>query len=234
MTDRKRRALATFGVAAVLLGAGVAVAFALYPGGYDWAYTVISRLASNRRNPQGSRWLAGSLLLAVPLLWSTVRFLAEVHAPAGSRSHPAILAVRVGLLGALLLGVEGLLGLEYSRRLDKAHEAIALVTFLAFYGGVLGLYLDRIQRTGAFLFPALLVLLPLCAVGVTQIALYFDQRDLGWVSTDWRELGVPPWLSFALWQWLAVLGLGLGVGILVATAPVNAPGAQTPRSPTDR
>jgi hypothetical protein len=118
--------------------------------------------------------------------------------------------------------LEGLFVLELSRRIPKSHEILALVTFLGFYGGVLGLYVHRIRQAISFLPPALMVLLPLCAVGVSQLVLYFDQRDLGWVETSWRELGVPFWLSFAFWQWLAVLFLGLGIGyLLVARAPAE-------------
>ncbi|MGH7481147.1 MAG: hypothetical protein ACRELV_03260, partial [Longimicrobiales bacterium] len=56
---------------------------------------------------------------------------------------------------------------------------------------------------------------PLVAVGVTQLALYLDQRDLGWVDAGWRAMGVPLWLSFAFWQWLAVALLWVGLGFLL-------------------
>jgi hypothetical protein len=35
------------------------------------------------------------------------------------------------------------------------------------------------------------------------------------VNSDWRAMGVPFWLSFAFWQWLAVAMLGTGFGHLV-------------------
>jgi len=160
-------------VVSVVVGGGVAAS--RFPGGYDWVYTVVSHLASTTRNPDGGRWMAGSLLLAL----------------------------------------EGLFGLDLSVLGRKGHEALALATFLGFYAGMLGLYVRRIRRSPAFFAPALLIVLPLLGVGVTQLSLYLGQGTLGWVNPGWRELGVPLWLSFAFWQWLAMGFLGLGLGTLV-------------------
>lgn len=219
MTPNRRGALLLFGGAALTIILGVVVAFARFPGGYDWAYTVISKLASIRQNPEGARWLAGSLLVAVAFLWPVANHLARAYSGGGRLPRFALGALRVGLVGGAVLGLEGVLTLQFSRHLDKAHEAVALATFLGSYGGVLGLYVHGIRQSVAFLFPALLVVLPLAAVGVTQLILYFDQRDLGWVDTAWREMGIPIWLSFAFWQWLAVVFLGVGLGYLVAAGP---------------
>jgi hypothetical protein len=208
----QRRALALFGAAAAAIVLGVAVAAARFPGGFDWAYTVISRLGSPRHNPGGAHWLTGSLLAAALLLWPVVNHLAR---SAGAPARAPIMALRLGLLGALLLGLEGLLALDLSRLHRKGHELVALVTFAAFYAGVLGLHLQRVWAGVARLWGAALVVAPLCAVGASQLALYLGQRDLGWVNTGWRELGVPVWLSFALWQWLAVAFLGLGLAHLL-------------------
>lgn len=201
--------------ATLVLAVGVVVAFSRYPGGYDWVYTVVSRLASPTRNPDGGHWVTGSLLLAVLLFWPATYHLARAHTAGGRRPRLPITALRVGLAGAALLAVEGLLGLDFSRPFRKGHEALAIVTFLGFYGGVLGLFFHRARYGTGSVMGGLVVILPLVAVGLSQTALYFDQRDLGWVNTEWRELGVPFWLSFAFWQWLAVLFLGLGLGYLV-------------------
>jgi hypothetical protein len=215
-------ALLCYGAAASIIVLGVYVAFARFPGGFDWTYTVVSKLASTRQNPDGARWLAGALLAAVALLWPVTTYFGRTLGGSGRLGRIAIVVLRGGLIGGALLGIEGLFVLELSRRIPKSHEILALVTFLGFYGGVLGLYVHHIRQAISFLPPALMVLLPLCAVGVSQLVLYFDQRDLGWVETSWRELGVPFWLSFAFWQWLAVLFLGLGIGyLLVARAPAE-------------
>jgi hypothetical protein len=214
-TDRNY-ALILFAAAALTVTAGVAVAAARFPGGFDWVYTVISRLGSERHNPDGAMWLALSLLIAVCLLWPVTGLLARGAAPRGGRPWRSILALRIGLIGAGLLALEGLSPLDLSSVARKGHEAVALATFAGMYGGVLGLYAHRLRRSASFLWPALLVVLPICAVGISQVALYLDQRDLGWVDTAWREMGIPFWLSFAFWQWLAVAFLGIGFGVLVA------------------
>ncbi len=210
-----RGAVICFSASALIAMAGVAVAAAQVPGGFDWVYTVISRLGSRRHNPDGAVWLAGALLLTTLLLWPVAGHLDRASARLGSRPRLTVLALRLGLLGGMLLSIEALFALDLSWLHRKGHEILALVTFLGLYGGVLGLYVHRIRHASGALWPALLVLLPLCAVGISQLALYFDQRELGWVNTAWREMGVPFWLSFAFWQWLAVAFLGLGLGLLV-------------------
>jgi hypothetical protein len=77
--------------------------------------------------------------------------------------------------------------------------------------------LQRARHAAVAPWAALLVILPIIAVGLSQFLLYVGQRELGWVNTGWRELGVPLWLSFAFWQWLAVALLGAGLGHLVVT-----------------
>jgi hypothetical protein len=217
------RALLLFTAASLAVTAGVAVAASRFPGGFDWVYTVISRLGSQRHNPDGAVWLSLSLLVAVCLLWPVAGLLGRGAASGGPRPRRSIVALRIGLAGAALLAIEGPLTLDLSRIARKGHEAVALATFLGMYGGVLGLYLHRLRRSGSFLWPALLVVLPICAVGISQVVLYLDQRNLGWVDTAWREMGIPFWLSFAFWQWLAVGFLGIGLGVLVAVRSGPAP-----------
>jgi hypothetical protein len=42
-------------------------------------------------------------------------------------------------------------------------------------------------------------------------------------------MGVPVWLSFAFWQWLAVAFLGLGLGYLVVASGRSAASARSRR-----
>jgi hypothetical protein len=211
----RNKALLYYAGAALLVLLGVATAAVRFPGGFDWAYTVISRLGSHRHNPDGAVWLAASLLGGVALLWPVAGHLSRAYAASPRPPRVSPTALRGGLVGGAILGIEGLFALEFSRLARKAHEIVALLTFLGLYWGVLGLYLHRIRQSASFLWPALLVVGPLLAVGISQLALYFGQRDLGWVNTDWRDMGVPVWLSFAFWQWLAVAFLGIGIGVLV-------------------
>lgn len=207
-------AVVRYVAALTVVVAGAAVAVHNFPGGFDWPYTVVSKLASPRHNPDGGAWLCGALLAAMLMLWPVA---AHLGGSAGNRARPraAVAALRTGLAGGALLALEGLLALDFSGILRKGHEALALVTLVGFYAGVLGLYAYRIRREAAFLWPALLVVLPLVAIGVSQLTLYLGQRELGWVDAGWRQLGVPLWLSFAFWQWLAVALLGTALGHLV-------------------
>jgi hypothetical protein len=224
MHESPNTARLCFAAAASSLILGGAVAAARFPGGFDWTYTVVSHLASTSRNPDGGRWVSGSLLMAVAFLWPVTHHLHRKFARTAPRPRASIAALRIGLIGGALLALEGLVGLDLSRLGRKGHEAVAVATFLGFYGGVLGLYFHRIRQAASFLVPALLVILPLCAVGVTQLALYLGQAELGWVNPGWREIGVPFWLSFAFWQWLAVAFLGMGLGTLVLTGDADGGG----------
>lgn len=195
-------ALATFAV-------GVAMAARFFPDPpYDWMYTVVSELASRKHNPQGGQWFSIALGLSMLALWPVVSHLRDTI---GERRWP-ILALRAGILFGVAVGVERLAFVRFSSLVHNGHEALAVGTFAGLYTGLLGLYWQRVRRgwTGA-----LVVAAPLAAIFVTQIAIYFDQRDLGWVDHRWREMGVSLWLSFAFWQWLAVSLLWVGLGHLL-------------------
>jgi uncharacterized membrane protein YhaH (DUF805 family) len=218
----RERAIAFFAGAMLAIVAGAWLAAWHFPGGFDWGYTVISRLASRKHNPDGGAWLSGGLLAAMLLLWPVA---AHVGAGSGDASRPrfAVAALRAGLAGGVLLAVEGLFTIDLSGPVRKGHELLALLTFVGLYAGVLGLHVQRVRDGGAARWPALAVVVPLVAVGASQLALYVGQHDLGWVNTAWRELGIPLWYSFAFWQWLAVAALWLGLGHLVATGGRHAP-----------
>ncbi len=110
------------------------------------------------------------------------------------------------------MGLERLFVHHISDLIHKAHEILALLTFLGLYLGILGLLIAGIPRRKDFAWPILLVVSPLLAIGLTQFSLYLDQRDLGWVDTSWRSMGIPFWQSFAFWQWWAVGLLWIGLG----------------------
>lgn len=195
-------ALATFWV-------GVVMAARHFPDPpFDWMYRVVSELASRKHNPPGGHWFSIALGLSMLALWPVVSCLRET---VGGRRWP-IVALRAGVLFGVAVGIERLVFVRLSSIVDNGHEALSVGAFAGLYTGMLGLYWQRVRlgRTGA-----LLVAAPLAAIFVTQILIYFDQRDLGWVDHGWREMGVSPWLSFAFWQWLAVAFLWLGLGHLL-------------------
>ena len=189
-----------------------------FPGGFDWAYTVASALASQKHNPEGSLWFAGALTLAMALLWPYVSALKQAQ---GSMQPGlaafAIGALRTGLISGALLGLERLLIRDLSTLFYKAHEILGLFTFFGLYFGIIGLLVHAMLRHRSYVVLLLLIVSPLLAIGITQFWLYIDQRELGWVDTGWRAMGISVWLSFAFWQWLAIGFLWLGLGLLAFT-----------------
>ena len=185
-----------------------------YPGGFDWIYTVASALASQKHNPAGYMWFASTLGLAMLLLWPYVTALQKARHPALPATSIAISALRAGLICGMLLGLEKLLIRDLSNWVYKAHEILGLLTFTGLYIGILILMVQAMLRQRVYALPLLLVASPLAVIGITQFWLYLDQRDLGWVDTSWRDMGIPLWLSFAFWQWLAIGFLWAGLGLL--------------------
>ena len=185
-----------------------------YPGGFDWVYTVVSALASQKHNPVGSFWLAGALSMAMALLWPYVAALKTRLASSIPVAGFAIGALRMGLICGVLLGAEKLLIHDLSSLIYKAHEILALLTFFGLYIGILSFLIQAKLRQRINAIQAMLGAGSLMAVGIILFWLYLVQRDLGWVDTSWRELGVPFWSSFAFWQWLTIAFLWVGLGLL--------------------
>ncbi|WP_455208498.1 hypothetical protein [Kaarinaea lacus] len=214
-----KRALWWFWAALLILSFGFILAARRYPGGFDWGYTVVSALASQKHNPAGSAWFAGGFGLSMALLWPYVSSLKKSLCPLLPQTAELSIGVlRIGLICGVVLGVESLLIHDISAWIYKAHEILALLAFLGFYIGILGLLIQVMLRQRIYVLPVLLVASPLLAIGVTQFWLYLDQRDLGWVDTSWRDMGIPLWLSFAFWQWIAIGFLGAGLVILSFTS----------------
>jgi hypothetical protein len=201
-----------FAIGVATFWVGVAMAARLFPDQpYDWMYSVVSELASRKHNPEGGRWFSAALGISMLCLWPAVSVLRRT---VGERRWP-ILALRAGVLFGVAVGVERLVFARFSHFVHNGHEALAVGAFAGLYTGLLGLYGQHIRRgwTGA-----LVVAAPLAAIFIAQAAIYFDQRDLGWVGRHWREMGVSPLLSFAFWQWIAVAMLWVGLGHLLWTS----------------
>lgn len=199
---------------AVFLG-GVGLAAAAYPVGFDWQYTVISRLASRKHNPDGSLWFSIGLTLSMLLLWPVMERIRPRGRGAWATTAGA--ALRAGLVFAVLVGLERAIFLHVSDLVAKSHEALALLAFLSLYVGLLAVYAQRVASGAGGRWRALAGMSPLVLVGLGSVALYALQRDVGWVKPNWRELGVPPWQGFAFWQWLTIVVLWSAVAHLLAT-----------------
>jgi hypothetical protein len=211
---RPNRVICWYFASLLVLSLGSILAARHYPGGFDWPYTVASALASQKHNPTGSIWFAGALIVSMMLLWPYVSTLKIALGPSRPVTEFAIAAMRLGLVCGVLVGAERLLIHNLSDWIYKAHEILAILFFLGLYFGVFGLLLQAMLRQRIYVIPVLLIASPLLAIGLTQFWLYLEQRDLGWVDTSWREMGIPLWLSFAFWQWLAIGFLTMGLGLL--------------------
>ena len=210
------RAAAWWYLAAVAVFAGgVALAARDYPGGFDWPYMVASTLASPVDNPAGGVWFAGAWTVSMLMLWWCASVLKR-HLPpwASLMARGAYGILQFGLMCFALVGLDMLLGRLVSKHIHKGHEIFALVAFFATYLGVLGSLAGALRDRRFHTLPVLVVATPLIGVGITQAWLYFAGRQLGWVDESWRTQGVPVWLSFAFWQWLAIGFLLAGVGLL--------------------
>ena len=137
-----------------------------------------------------------------------------------SKGNSYVKLLRYGPAGAEkpgMLDADGTIR-DLSAQFYKAHEILGLLTFFGLYFGIICLLVPAMLRQKAHVFTLMLIVGPLLAIGITQFWLYLDQRDLGWVDTSWRAMGIPVWLSFAFWQWLAIGLLWLGLGLLRFTA----------------
>jgi hypothetical protein len=174
---------------------GLGLAARSYPSEYDWRYMTISSLLYQDRNPQGYGWgRAGLVICGVCGLWWVLRSargqgLATVSLAAGYAS--------MGLCALLPSPLRGI---------PRPHEALALAAFIALCIGVSRLSFAVIarrqaRRRGGALAVACLPLLPVLFAAAAQA--YATRADLPWVSLAWRARGIPPYWSFAFWEWVA-------------------------------
>ena len=219
LTNRKKPSVWLWYMASIaLLGAGCILGSQGYPGGFDWMYEVMSALASSKHNPDGGKWFSGGLVLGMATLfpvWNALRLEATVYGTRWELRWATTLAI--GIASGVVVGLERLFIYHISDSLNKAHEAIAVLSFMGLYLGTLGIAIERsrsrIDLTNRW--TACIIAGPLIAIGASQLFLYLDQRDLGWVDRSWRDMGIPLWLSFAFWQWIASAAIWLGLGLLL-------------------
>lgn len=213
---------------AVFFVGGLALCAWLFPGAFDWRYQAMSNLASSAKNPAGYLFWSLAVALSIVMGLPTCGYFARRFALSSPlMSAYAAFALRAGYLAGILLGFETAFFPNYGGLIYKAHEITAIITIAGIYLGVAGFWycltawLVKVRRRPAwfgasvFLLPAI----PMTGVMLSQAWLFFDPNRPGWVSREWIALGIPVWLSFAFWEWLAVCGLVLCICILAFVLP---------------
>ena len=184
-----------------------------FPDHYDWRYVTISQLIYPERNPAGHVWasIALAACAAAGLIW--VCLLPSPH------RFPGVQVLGIGyfcMIGSSLLP-------ERVLRLPYGHETIAIAGFICVCTGLVQVSLRylSIDRARPRFLPLLLTAVafsPILVAGITQAYLDFARPDIPWVGLAWRAMGVPLYLSFALWEWvscalLSVYMVGIGVAV---------------------
>ena len=203
--------------AAPLLGVltfwcGLWMAARRYPSEYDWRFITISRLGYADRNPDGYRWAWGGLMLCGlgGLCWTAV-LLRDWRRDVTGRRPVGIWALALGYL--CMVGCASLPG--GFPLLPRGHDFLAVTAFFGVCIGIMQMTFQVTerslrQRTRSLLlsprfYAGLLAGLPLSPIliaAVTQAYISHARPDLPWVGLEWRVLGAPVYLSFALWQWI--------------------------------
>ncbi|RKX33624.1 MAG: hypothetical protein DRP71_09840 [Verrucomicrobia bacterium] len=219
-SDRLAWAFYVLGIGIMALGIGLAVWN--YPGEFDWTRDVISGLASRKYNPKGGIWLSGALGVSMGLLWPVVDRLRAPDVRRDRIEWISIGALRCGLVFGMLVAIERLAVRHLSDQIYQAHEALAFATFLCLFCGTLGLSLQVSRRGEHASWAFLSVSVPLAAIGISQLLLYLRRRGAGWTDKE-AEADIPTWLSFAFWQWLAIVALWASVGLLLIASTSEVP-----------
>ncbi len=222
MSGRAHRKAVAAPLAILAFWCGMARAAHAYPGGYDWLYQTISVLLYPDHNPRGYLWAWAGLELCglAGLAWTT----ALDRRSEGATARTLEWGRRMLQLGFLCMCCTVLP--DELLPLSNGHELFALLAFLGLCLGLacqLVIVGDRYgtgRDRGALVGTkrprviALLTLLPLVLAGLTQAYLTMVRPDLPWVSPRWRTLGISPFLSFGLWEWISAAELSAGLLLL--------------------
>ena len=174
---------------------GLALAAQSYPSEYDWRYLTISSLLYPDRNPHGYGWgRAGLVICGLCGLWWVLRSVRGRGLATASLAAGYFSMVLCALLPSPLPGI------------PRPHELLALAAFIALCIGVSRLSFAVIaarqaSRRISALAVCSLPLLPVLLAAAAQT--YAARAHLPWVSLAWRARGMPPYWSFAFWEWLA-------------------------------
>jgi hypothetical protein len=190
---------------------GMVMAGRSYPSEYDWRYITISSLVYADRNPHGYLWARGGTVVCglAGLCWTALR-VRKGRQPGIAERPTGVWALRLGYLCMVccVLLPEGLLPIP------KVHELLALAAFIGICFGMVHLTFKTVAggtRLGNLPgsprlqagIVAGLILSPFVLAAVAQAYVSCALPALPWVSLAWRARGIPVYLSFAFWEWVA-------------------------------
>ncbi len=203
---------------------GMGVAAHAYPGGYDWRYQTISVLLYPDQNPHGYIWAWAGLELCG---LAGIAWCADLsRRPETATARPGTRGLRLLQLGFLCMCCALLP--DRLLPLPKGHEIFAILAFLGICIGVtcqMSVLVDRrkscpggstptgIRTTMRMVMP-LVPLVPLLLAGLAQAYLALERPNLPWVTQSWRTLGISPFLSFGLWEWVSCAVISMCLVVL--------------------
>jgi hypothetical protein len=188
-----------------------------YPSEYDWRYMTLSSLLYPNRNPFGYRWAWGGVALCGlgGLCWVSV--LIRGAGPWNGAKRP--LGVWAMGLGYICMVCCALLPSPFLH-MARSHDALALSAFVALCIGTVQLTYRAVERSRrgrsrsfpgpSWVYPCVIAgaaMLPLLLVSITQAYVSHALPQLPWVGLEWRERGIPAYLSFAFWEWVTCVVL---------------------------
>jgi len=215
------RVMAPLGILA--LWVGLLIAAELYPPEYDWRYMTVTTLLRPADNPGGHWWAAIGLdsCALCGLYWTA---LLPRHREQGGRGRHlgGIRALQFGYICMIFSTV-----LVRSFPIRKIHEIWAVLAFLCLDTGLVRLTFQTVEKTlrGRMRWvsghaqwyaaaAAGAAAVPIVLAAAAQAYVHFLRPELPWVNLSWRTLGVPVYLSFAFWEWIACVVLSAYMVVL--------------------
>jgi hypothetical protein len=204
---------------------GMVMAGRRYPSEYDWRYMTMSSLVFPDRNPAGHLWASAGIVLCglCGLCWVAAR---DWNQDGAGESPIGISALRLGFFCMAVCAVLP----ERLLPVPKGHEILALMAFFNLCLGLMQRTFHTVKRYlllrarsspgGARLYAGLLAggaLSPILLASFAQGYVSYAFPELPWVSLSWRALGVPLYLSFAFWEWVACVVFSVYIATLTLT-----------------
>jgi hypothetical protein len=183
-----------------------------YPSEFDWRYMTISNLVSPEGNPAGHLWATFGIAACAIGIWCWPAQWGKGRRPQdGAPTALSIWALRMGILCMACAAAVP----QSVLRVPKGHEILALLAFFALCVAIVQLTYQAVARRGPDTFEqgasatrlyagivAGAALLPVVLAALAQRHVDIALPQLHWVGLEWRDEGVPVYLSFAFWEWV--------------------------------